>query len=472
MLERTVPPHPRRTPPVLPVLCALTLVFTAACEREYWDPSTTVPIAKHERIRDYQLQRGVIHLHSVHSHDACDHHPYVNGEPDWECYWDLRGDLCDANLQFVTVTEHADNYAWFDFPGVLLYNQEAGDRLVYDAQGNPYANIVHCQDGNRVILVSGHQNGLMSLFLRRMPDGTPEDRYALFKTVSPEAVQAFRALGAQVYIPYSDEWTTEDVLAMPVDGSELYNIRPNINPENRIGMGLPPLDWVLTVLDFLFPLSDPGHPDLAFLTFFGENTPGLRHFTAAMGQRRTVGYVGNDVHRNTLPFSLWDGERADSYRRLMRWAMNYVLVKEMSVEALEEAVGRGRMFGVFPVLGEPMGFDFHAATGGAAAEMGDEISLGSGEAVLHVKAPRLYGIDKSFPQPELKLRLIRAGVGGGVVVAEAINTDIAFPVTEAAAYRAEVRIVPHHLAQWLGDDPAPMMREYPFIYSNPIYVIP
>lgn len=462
-----------RLSPWLVRVLAILLPFTPACEKEYWDPSTVVPIEKHERLRDYRLQRGVIHLHSIHSHDACDHDPCPGGEPNWECTWDLRRDMCEANLQFVTITEHADNYAWFDFPEVLLYNEAFGDWLVHDAQGNPYANIVHCQDGNQVILVSGHQNGLMSLFLRRMPEGTPEERHELFRTVSPEAVQAFRDLGAQVFIPYSDEWETADVLAMPVDGIELYNICSNINPDNRIGMGLPPLDWIATVLEFIFPLTDPGHPDLAFLTFFGENTPGLKHFTVSMGQRRTVGYVGNDVHRNSLPFDLWDGDRADSYRRLMRWAENYVLVKEMNVDALEEAVGRGRMFGAFPVFGEPMGFDYHATNAAAQiAEMGDTLSLSAGGTVLHLKAPRLYGIDASFPRPELLVRLIRSTADGGEVVAEKLNADIDYPVTEANAYRAEVRIVPHHLERWLGNDPGPMMKEYPYIYSNPIYITP
>jgi hypothetical protein len=36
------------------------------------------------------------------------------------------------------------------------------------------------------------------------------------------------------------------------------------------------------------------------------------------------------------------------------------------------------------------------------------------------------------------------------------------------AYRVRFDVVPHHLRPFLGDDPAPWLISYPWIYTNPI----
>jgi hypothetical protein len=46
-----------------------------------WDPSITVPIQAHSEVRGYKTLRGIIHLHSVFSHDACDNLPFIDGKP-------------------------------------------------------------------------------------------------------------------------------------------------------------------------------------------------------------------------------------------------------------------------------------------------------------------------------------------------------------------------------------------------------
>ena len=38
------------------------------------------------------------------------------------------------------------------------------------------------------------------------------------------------------------------------------------------------------------------------------------------------------------------------------------------------------------------------------------------------------------------------------------------------AYRVEVYVVPRHLLHLLGENPAPYAREYPYLYTAPIYV--
>ena len=42
----------------------------------------------------------------------------------------------------------------------------------------------------------------------------------------------------------------------------------------------------------------------------------------------------------------------------------------------------------------------------------------------------------------------------------------------AGAYRAEVTVIPLHLAHLLGPDPTPYLHEFPYLYSGVIYVDP
>ena len=58
----------------------------------------------------------------------------------------------------------------------------------------------------------------------------------------------------------------------------------------------------------------------------------------------------------------------------------------------------------------------------------------------------------------------------GLVEAEG-EGDVAFTPTQAGAYRAEVRLTPRHLRGYLSTYEALADREYPWIYSNAIYVV-
>ncbi|MCZ7581982.1 MAG: hypothetical protein M5R36_00900 [Deltaproteobacteria bacterium] len=182
-----------------------------------------------------------------------------------------------------------------------------------------------------------------------------------------------------------------------------------------------------------------------------------------------VGTVATDAHRNALPFPLHDGERTDSYRRMMSWFANYVLADAQDLDSIEEAVATGRMYGAFQVFGEPVGFDFYAETAKGVAEMGDEVDLGDGPE-FHVALPAFYAMDPDLDPSELHVRVIKAGATGGTVVAESVDEDLDFTPVDPGAYRVEIGIVPYHLTPWLGPDADIFLREYPLIYANPIYV--
>lgn len=104
-------------------------------------------------------------------------------------------------------------------------------------------------------------------------------------------------------------------------------------------------------------------------------------------QRHVTGITGTDVHENSFPGIMRDGEGGDSYRRLMRWISNVTLISgDISPASVKAAVLAGRSYVAFEVLGVPSGFDFHAEGSGDVVEMGGQAKRG---ATLIVKAPRV-----------------------------------------------------------------------------------
>ncbi|MCC6156585.1 MAG: hypothetical protein IT350_00935 [Deltaproteobacteria bacterium] len=434
-----------------------------------WVPSAVLPIEVHPLQRGLATLRGLIHMHSVYSHDACDGMPFVDGHPNWPCFNQLRVAICTTNQQFVFLTDHNDPFVNYEFPDVLLYVEEEGDELLYE-DGDPFANVITCPDGNQAIVTAGNENSLMPLGLRRMPDGDANARSAILDGETVEAINAMKDLGAMVFVPHSEGWTTDQILALPIDGLEVYNLHANIDPSIREDyLGLPSLSFIFDILDMITPLDEAAHADLFLLAFLSESAPARMHWDKVLFDRRTVASIATDAHRNALPFPLLDGDRADSYRRMMRWFANYVLVGERDIETIEEAVHLGRMYGAFQVFGEPVGFDFHAEVGEEMFEMGDEVPAGDSP-MLVVKAPTMINMPTDAETPDITIKLWRANGSGGELIESSDTGSIEVPADEAGAYYVTATIVPKHLARWLGDDADKFVREYPLIYANAIYL--
>ena len=182
-----------------------------------------------------------------------------------------------------------------------------------------------------------------------------------------------------------------------------------------------------------------------------------------------------DCHQNAVRTKLDDGERGDSYRRMMLWFSNHLLVRagadgQWNDRDLKDALRSGRIYGAFELFGYPRGFDFHALENSAVREMGEEAHL-SNPVTLEATLPTITNLSPKAPAPTLTLRILRAREGGWDLVHTG-SEDVSFAVTEPGAYRAEVRIVPAHLAGYLGMYEDALAVEYPYIYSNPIYVEP
>lgn len=424
--------------------------------------------------RGLEPARGIIHLHSPYSHDACDGQPRQDetGLIDEDCLADLRAGLCTTRMDFAALTDHDATMADEEFADLFLAR---GDDELVEVDGAPIASRLACPDGSRVLLTVGSENPIMPLMLDRHVSGTVEERHAIYDGDDPAAVAAFREAGATVWIPHTEQRTAEAVLALAPEGIEVYQLHANIDPDIREEyLGLDRAEAISRAIEFADPADDGPVPDLALLSFLSENGPSLAVWDQLLaGGRHVAGSGGSDAHQNALPIMLRDGERGDSYRRVMRWFSNVVLVGDRTdVGQIEEALRAGRLFVAFELMGTPVGFDVRAEVpGGEPVELGGTVAAAAG-ASLEVAVPAVLDLDPALPAPIIEARVLHIPPGGAAeVVAEGAGPGLSTPLDAAGAFRVEVRIVPRHLGPYLGSfGPAYAEQTLPWIYASPIYV--
>jgi hypothetical protein len=440
---------------------------TGGAQDPAWTPGTVFPTSGRPNARGLVDVRGLIHAHSVYSHDACDDAPRdpMTGEIDQVCFEDFRRGLCQAKHDFVFLTDHDSSFSETEFPEVVLHQKARGDQIV-ERDGSPVANWAACDDGSRALILPGCEAATMPVGLERHAGATKELRSAVYGSATAENVAALKALGAVSLVAHTEDWTPDELIELGVDGFEMYNLHANL--ELNIGAGI----------DLLGRLATPDrfpHPDLILMPIISEDPRYVDTWSAVLSRgSRSVTTLGTDCHRNTFPQLLPDGERIDSYRRMMIWFTNHVLVRpdadgRWADLQLKQALGSGRLFGAFEVLGYPRDFDFHAREGANVREMGEEASIGAG-AELRVTRPAVRGLDPGAETPELTLRILRATDTGWENVAES-RADLAFEPTSPGAYRAEVRIKPRHLRTHLASYGNLADTDFVWIYANPIYVV-
>jgi hypothetical protein len=430
-----------------------------------WQPGEAVATERLVGARGLLDRKGLVHAHSVYSHDACDGQPRGgDGKVDAVCLDELRRALCAARLDFVFLTDHLDSFADTPFRDALLYEAGRGDRLV-ERGGEPTASWAGCPDQDAVLVLAGTEAGTMPVGLERHVGATAAERGAAYDAKTPEGLAAVKAAGAVALVAHTEDWTVDQLTNLPFDGFEMFNLHANA----LVGAG--PL---LTMLNRLGneDVRQP-HPALVFLPVVSEDPRYLSTWGSVLARgARRVTTLGSDCHRNTFRQILSDGDRIDSYKRVMSWFSNHLLVRPEQSGAwddrqLKEALRAGRLYGVFDMLGSPKGFDFHAKIGAETREMGDEVELAR-KAVLHVSIPSLERLDPAAEPPALTARVLRAKEGGWDVVATSAGA-IDFTADRAGAYRAEIRMVPRHLRPYLGDEES-FSGDPVWIYSNAIYV--
>jgi hypothetical protein len=226
-------------------------------------------------------------------------------------------------------------------------------------------------------------------------------------------------------------------------------------------------------------------------------------------RRPITGLLGTDIHRNvridpvctgllrplcealaglypnvlTLLISggfinLTDGERLDSYVRIMSWLDNRVLANDTTPRGIESAIREGRVYGVFTIFGDVEGFRFVAHREGVDWELGTEVAA---PATLRVQLPdrpiaqsRVSFTEAQADTAEIRAQLFRTDGAGTTAVAEttALGDLLELDAVEPGAYHVEVRITPLHLEEALGSESALANDEYLWIITNPIRVIP
>lgn len=415
--------------------------------------------------------RGIVHLHSPYSHDACDNMPRdpttraVN-EP---CLADLRSALCVDKIDFAALTDHDDTMADEDFP--TLFNMRGTDAPVM-VNGNQVASRITCDDGHQVLVTVGGENDIMPVMLDHHVPGTVQQRHDTYNGVDVAAMTAFRDAGALAWIAHTEQHPIDQLRTLLPDGIEVYNLHANIDPKIRGPyLGLDPAGAIEAAVQFAD--TNPGHPepDLALLSFLTPNQPAIDRWNQVLGDGRHVpATAGSDAHENALPIMLADNERGDSYRRVLRWFGNVVLVADPhDPTQIETALGAGRMYAVFEMLGTPDGLDIRAE-GSRTYELGETVPLADG-ADLHVTVPTVRNLDPSLPPPAIHARILWIDGPNVMELARGDGPELVAHIGAKGAYRVEISMVPSHLGPYLGDLGSAMAEnEVPWVYASPIYV--
>ena len=367
-----------------------------------WSPGVAVRGERAPTARGFLDRRGLIHAHSVYSHDACDGEPRDEetdaiNEP---CFDDFRRDVCTSLHDFVMLSDHRDSFTRTLYPDTLLFRDERGDVLV-DRDG-PVANWAACEGGEPVLIMAGTEAGTMPVGLEGHVSEDKDERSDIYGRDDAEAVDLLKAAGAVALVPHTEMWTVEQLQQLPLDGFEMYNLHINLQRNFGPALGL------LTKLES--PEELP-HPDLILLPILQEEPDYLETWARvlASGARR-VTTMGTDCHRNTFKQQLPDGERVDSYRRMMMWFSNHLLIEadadgDYDDVALKEALRARRLYGAFEMFGYPVGFDFHAESTGATVEMGGDAALADGVELV-VRLPEVFDLDPTVDAPIVELRLL------------------------------------------------------------------
>ena len=124
--------------------------------------------------RGLQPARGIVHLHSPYSHDACDNKPRdANGVPNEPCLQDLRRALCVDHIDFAALTDHDASMADEEF--TTLFSMRDDDQPVM-ANGEQIASRITCDDGHQVTVTVGGENDLMPIMLHHHVPGDAQQR--------------------------------------------------------------------------------------------------------------------------------------------------------------------------------------------------------------------------------------------------------------------------------------------------------
>jgi hypothetical protein len=389
-----------------------------------------------------------------------------NGNFDLVCLDDLRRGICQTRHDFVMLTDHNEFFATTPFPDVLLHDPARGDVLL-ERDAAPVANWAGCapEDVRPTLIMAGTESSTMPVGLEHHAPGLD----ATYGSSSPAAIEELRAAGAVILVAHTEGWDVTELVDLPLDGFEMYNLHANLEANFAAGLAL--LTLLIT--------GDPGfpHSDLVIFPLWQEDPRYQERWGSVLaGGVRRVTTMATDAHRNTFPQELPDGERIDSFRRMLLWFSNHALVEpapdgSWDDLALKQAILAGRVYGAFEYMGYPEGFDAVIEAGGQVLELGAEVSLADGPEIV-VQRPHVQNLDPAAMPPVITMHVLRAIDGGFEEVATDGSEELRYAPDAAGAYRVEVRIAPLHLTDYLGSYADGAATPRAWIYANPFYVVP
>ena len=383
-----------------------------------------------ERGGDLHEYRCNLHVHSAFSHDS-------------------RGKIGDI----IAAAKRAGTDA-------LLFTEHPAAH--YDFVADGHSGIV---DG--VLLVPGAETKGMLVY----PRSTVPEHDALG---SQDLVRRVRAGDGMMFLCHLEErmdWSLDSLT-----GCEIYNTHADAKEETRLyAMMKNPL-WLVQAKKVL-----DAYPQEALAAIFDPPVDYLRRFDELCAIYPHTGVSGNDAHENVgLRITLLEGDKVriadaldeeltvldravvgvftpipadakpgdlvfklqlDPYEQSLRHVGTHVLATELSRDAIQEGLVKGRAFVAFDWIADARGFDFHAEEGNGRHEMGSHVRL-AGKPVLVGKAP-LPGHWKVFNR--------------GEIVHEADGETFSFAPTAVGNHRVEL---------WLDVAGRPL----PWVLANPIYV--
>lgn len=434
-------------------------------------PDSLPPAAEFGARRGWTPVRAILHVHSVFSYDACDKNPQDMAEkPNEPCRNRFRAALCKSRVDAAFLTEHDRFLVRADSIAEAL--SLGGDDQPVLVDGRVVASQLACG----TVLYPGAENALMPIGLDSLPRGTREERRLFYDADGFAAADDFRNYGAVVLLSHTEDVLLSKIEASGPDAIEIVNPHATFAPRHRRAQGLSRLGAFLQLMPFLLRQT-PAHPDLAYLAFFRPNEVALGKWDRLLANRMVFGFGASDAHENSVPWNFSDGDRGDSYERMIPWVTNVVFVPTGAsttgaerATAIEDAIRAGHFFAVVEAWGTPSGFDFRIEGRHGVAEMGSTIGFRDSLRLVAV-APTVAGLGENRTTGRIAMQLYRIdAMGVRELVAE--STDrINAPVVKPGTYRVEVTIEPRHLAPYLGIHARELIREIDWIYSNPIRVV-
>ncbi|WP_372524177.1 CehA/McbA family metallohydrolase [Sulfuricaulis sp.] len=260
--------------------------------------------------------------------------------------------------------------------------------------------------------------GLLAINVKEYIDG--------HRMTVQQAVNEIKSQGGLAFVAHPWRFTKWDVRG--IDGIEIYDLADStyahlwktplmLADEFTSAKDLPEEAFVRG------PLSRPDYY--------------LSKWDKLIQKKKLVGIAGNDAHQNTVVF----GKLLDPYSVDFKFLQTHILAARLDEAALLRALQAGHTYCSFGLLADATGFHFEARNREVLGIMGDDVPYSS-QPILTAEAPH-DGI----------IRLYR----NGQPIQTANGNRLDHPVAGKGIYRVEVALEVER-------------EEYPWIFSNPIYV--